>query len=383
MEIETTNPEDELRLGELLAALWNSKLLIAAVTTASVVLGGVAYLLVPRTFESTVSVFPLRQTQFARYLALSHDGSENSQEGSEKPDDRAFAYTSDTLHAEFLSYVKDADRLTAIAMETGLVERGALTDEAYRQAVRRFVSQIRFEEPDIQSFQAGQRFLNVRARADNPDKLAAFMQKVLADANKDMAHDLAIEVSERAAEIKERFDAKAAKLQVDIDAHRKRIENDRNDEMIRVGEQSMIAHALGIEKPLALHAIEAAGQGSTAPVQINANGNQPPYLQGYAALDERIKILQDRKSNDPFTEDLREIQQRLYAIQNDPRPARILALLKRSPLANPETASMVRFSLLSADAQKVFPRLSVFGTVSLFFGFLLGSAIALIRRLWN
>lgn len=381
MEIAPTKPEDELRLGELLAALWNAKLLIAAITAASVVVGGVAYLLVPRTFESTISVFPLRQTQFARYLALSHEGSENLQEGGEKPDDRAFPYTPDTLHAEFVSYVKDTSRLTTIATETGLIERGTLTEEAYQQVVRRFVSQIKFEEPDIQSLQAGQRFLNARARADNQDKLVVFMQKVLTDASKDMAHDLAEEVSDRAAGIKERLEAKVAKLQVDVDARRKRIENDRDDELVRVGEQSMIAHALGIEKPLALRAIEEGGRGSTAPVQINSNNNQPLYLEGYAALDERINILRDRRSNDPFAKDLREIQQQLYAVQNDPRPDRILALLKRSPLADPDTASMVRFSLLSADAQKVFPRLSIFGTVSFFFGFLLGSAIALAHRL--
>ncbi len=370
MELERIQTSDEIRLGELLAILWNSKLLIAAVTAVCVVLGVTAFFLVPRTYESSVSVFPLRQTQFADYLGL-------AQETGESPDDKAFPYTADSLFDEFLTYVRDPDRLVAVAAATGIVERGKLDDAAYRQTLRRFVSDIKFEYPEAQDLQAGRRFLNMQVRGSPQEKLTAFVQTALTGANKDMAHDLAKEVSQRAAELKNTLEAKVARLNLDIDARRKRVDTDRADEIVRVDEQSMIAHSLGMEKPFGLRAPE---QGNTAPVQINTGYGQPAYLQGYAALDERIKILRDRKNNDPFINDLRQIQQDLYVTENDPRPARMLALLKQSPLADPETARIVRFSVESAAAMKIFPRLSVFGIGSLFLGLLLGSAMAFVRR---
>lgn len=373
MDTDKIHLLDEFRLGDLLAVLWDSKLLIAAVTAVSVVLGAILYFVVPRTYESKVSVFPLHQTQFAGYLGLTG-------EVGDTLNDKAFPYTPNTLHAEFLSYMKDPDRLIATAMKTGIVERGTQTEAGYADAARRFASKIKFGEPDAQSSLAGQRFLNIQVRAGDRDKLTTFVQQALTSASRDMARDLADEVSRRASEIKDQLDAKAAQLQLDIDARRQRIEGDRSDEIVRVREQATIAHSLGIGKPLNLRAIEAAERGGATPTQINSGGNQPEYLQGYAALDERIKTLNERKDNDPFIADLRQLQQQLYLVQNAPRPARIRALLERSPLANPDTAPVARFSIASAAADKIFPRLSIFGAGSLFLGLLLGSTIALFRR---
>jgi len=353
--------------------LWDSKLLIASITVAAVVLGGVLYVLQPRVYESKVSVFPLRQTQFVGYLGL-------SQENSGKAEDGAFPYTPATLFTEFSSYLTDTDKLMALAAETGIVERGTLNDEEYGQAVARFVSAIRFETPNAQDDGASQTFLNIKVQAGDRNKLLTFVKQALTRANADMANDLSAEVQKRADEIKDQLDAQTAQLQIEIDARRQRIQSDRTDDMVRLAEQSMVARSLGIEKPLDLRAIEAVEKGSNAPAQINSNGNQPQYLQGYAALDERIKTLQDRKDDDPFISDLRQLQQQLYLVKNDPRPARILGLLKRSPLADPATAMLARFSIASARAEKVSPRLIFFGAGSLILGLLIGSAAALVRQ---
>lgn len=373
MEINRMETPEELGLTELIALLWDGKLLITAITVAFVILGGTAYFLLPRTFESRVSVFPLRQAQFAGYLGLTQEGDAAQQQG-------AFPYTPVTLHTEFSSYVRDFDRLTAIAMETSVVDRGTKSEAEYNLLVQRFVSAIKFERPNAEEMEIGQFFLNITAKADDQSKLTAFIQKMLSDANTDMARDLTEEVRRRAAEIKDKLEAETARLQVDIDARRKRVDDDRKDEMIRLGEQSAVAHSLGIEKPLDLRAIEAIEQGGAASAQINTNGQEQVYLQGYAALDERIDTLRNRKDSDPFVGDLRQLQQQIYALGNDPRPARILALLDRSPLADPATAMMVRFSLASATAEKVFPRLSVFGIASVFLGLLAGSGAVLLRR---
>jgi chain length determinant protein (polysaccharide antigen chain regulator) len=234
--------------------------------------------------------------------------------------------------------------------------------------------------PSAEENGASQSTLNFRVRAGSPEKAATFVRKALTSANADMATDLVQEIQMRTDEIKDHIEAHTTKLNLEIEARRQRTENDRNDEIARVTEQSTIAHSLGIEKPLDLRAIEAVERGSTSAAQINSNGGQPQYLQGYAALDERIKMLHERKDNEPFVHDLRQLEQQLYTVKNDPRPSRIMALLNRSPLADPATAVLARFSIASVTAEKVAPRLIFFGIGSLVMGLLVGSAAALVRQ---
>jgi chain length determinant protein (polysaccharide antigen chain regulator) len=372
MESDRMHTTDELHLGELLAQLWDSKFLIAGCTTAALILGGAAYLLQPRVYEAKASVSPLRQTQFSGYLGL-------SQEADEKKEDGPFPYTPKTLFTEFSAYLTDTDRLIAVATETGVIERGSLSDEAYNNAIGRFISSIKFSVPSPEDG-AGPSILNFSVRSGDPNKLTTFVRHALTSANTDMATDLAQEVRMRTDEIQDHLEARMARLRLDIEARRLRTEEERKDDIARITEQSAIAHSLGIEKPLDLRAIEAVEQGNAAAAQINSNGGQPQYLQGYAALDERVKMLQDRKDHEPFTHELRQLEQHLYTIKNDPRPSRILALLARSPLGNPATAMMARFSVASVTAEKVAPRLIFFGIGSLIMGLLVGSAAALVRQ---
>lgn len=393
MENDGTQTSDEFSLGDLFELLWNARLLIAAVTLISLVAGGVTYLLVPRIYAANVAITPLSQAEFSKYLALSQEGrplrslQDNNQlnnqpnnQQNNQPRDGTFPYTPVTLLAGFSSYLRDYDRLAALVAQTGLIERGTLSEADYNRRVQQFITGLKFETPKAQDLAAGQHFLNLDAKARNQDKLGEFMRLALTEANRDFAKDLAAEVRMRAASLKNLTNAEAAKLQLEMRARRQRAEHERIDDATRKSEQSAIAHALGLQKPLDMRAIEMAEHGGTVSAQINSSGSQPMYLQGYAALDANIEILRNRKNDDPFIEDLREIQQDLYTAENNPRPAQILALLEQSPLANPETARLARFSLASITPEKTFPKLSIFGIGSLVAGLLLGFAIAFVRQ---
>lgn len=369
MEIDERQNSGELRLGELIAILWNSKLLIAAVTAIFVVIGCVVYFQVPPTYTSKVSIYPLQQTQFVRYLSLSKEKD-------------AFPYTQATLFSEFTSYLRDADRLSTLAEKTGVVERRIDNDAMHGLRLARFISGIKFTTAKPLEVQAGgQQFLQIEAKGGSRIALQTFMQQLLLTANADMAAALSKEVRERASALKDQLESQVAKLTVDIDARRRTADNVRDDDIARLNEQSAIAHSLGLEKPLSLRAVEAAEQGKTASAQINNSGDhQPDYLQGYAALDERIAILRNRKSGDPFIADLRSLEQQLYIARHDPRPSNIVALLERSPLSEPGAAAFAQFDISSILAEKISPRLSIFVISSLSFGLMLGALIAFSRR---
>lgn len=369
MDTDRVKNFDDLRLGELIRILWNSRLLMAVVAAIFVVMGCVAYFLVPPTFVSKVSIYPLQQTQFANYAGLT----------AEKG---AFPYTPATLFSEFSSHLMDVDRLSAIAEKSGVIERQLDNDAIYNLRMARFISGIQFTTPKPPEAQAGQLFLHIEAKARNQVALQMFMRQLLLSASADMAGALSKEVRERASDLKSQLGAQIAKLKVDIEARRRTAENVRMDDVTRLSEQATIARSLGIEKPLGLRVVEAAEQGKTTSAQINNSGDndQPDYLQGYAALEERIAVLQNRKSGDPFIEDLRNLEQQLYIAQNDPRPSHIVSLLELSPLRDPGTATLAHFSVSSITAEKVFPRLSTFIISSLSFGLMLGALIAFFRR---
>lgn len=367
-----------------MAILWSSKLLIGVVTAVCLAAGIIAYFLIPPSFTSKAVILPLRQTQFSGYLGLAQEGGISDFKDNESTkvlEERAFPYTPSTLFTEFTTYVTDPDRIAEIADKGDIVAHENLSEDAYRQRIMNFVSSIRFTTPKPQEIQAGIQYLNIEAKSDNKEKLTAFMQQLLLGANRDMATDLAADVRTRADEIKEKLASQIAKLQIDIDARRHTQENMRADNIARLAEQSIIARSLGIQKPINLQAIEKAEQGKTA-AQINTSGeqNQPDYLQGYIALDESISTLKNRKDSDPFITDLRTIEQQLYILKNDPRPARIQALLERSPLRDPSTAAVARFSTTAVVAEKTFPRLSIFGAGALLLGLALGTSVAFMRK---
>lgn len=368
MDTSEMQASGELRLGDLVAILWNAKLLIGVVAAIFLAIGCAMYFVIPPIFMSKVTVRPLLQTEFSGYQALSEEKG-------------VFPYTPATLFSEFSSYAKDVNRLSALAERTGIVERHTDDDEAYSRQLVRFVTGVKFTTPNALEIQGGQQFLNIEVKAGNQTKLETFMQQLLLTTNADMVSALAGEIRKRASDIRDALDSQMTKLKVDIDARRQVAEGARKDDVVRLVEQSTIARLLGIEKPLSLRAVEAAEQGKAPSAQINSFGdNQPDYLQGYAALDERITIIKNRKDSDAFIGDLRELEQQLYVLRNDPRPSYIVTLLERSPLRDPASAVLARFSISSAIAEKVFPRLSVFAGGFLLIGLIFGSLMAFFRR---
>ena len=357
MEPERHAEPSDLGIVELIDTMWAGKFIIAAFTVVSLLLGLVLYLFLPRSYQSEVEITPLRHSQFVTYEPLVAED--------------VFPYTLEIFETQYATYVRNFDNLAAKAKKTGVVQQGDLSEQAYDVAIRKFIESIAFEVPPP-AVGTPQHFLRMTARGGNVETLSNFMTSVLMDSSQEMAQDLADEVRQQAAIIKDKQLAEIAMLNADIAARRERFEAARHDQVAKLAEQAAIARSLNIEKPLELRALDAAevGRGS---MQINSAAVSEPYLRGYAALNEQMNIIRSREDNDPFIDDLREQQQRIYTLQNSPRSERILSLLSGTPLADPSTAVVARYSLASVIPDKVFPRLSVFAPLFLFLGLLLGT----------
>lgn len=369
--------DTEVDLRVLIEQLWQGKLTIALVTVLCVLLGGVLYFVVPKTYESVATIFPLRQSTYAEYIDLaSATALPSAVDGEAGRDDflkTAFPYTRTDLLTEFATYLQNPAHLLQGVQESGIVSAGD-TDAERNAAALSFVRGIAFTAPTEKD--PG---LKMRVRASDPEALDRFVSWTVRQASVDLAEGIKSSVVRRIeAGRKQRNDA-IAQLRVEIASRKAKADMARKDEVAVLAEQARIAHSLGIKEPVALQSLNAQGQSSAGASAQVFSGEQPTYFQGSAALEERIDLLKNRKDGDPFIFDLRDLERQVYVLENDTRAERLSQRLDQSPLKDPATAPMVEYSTIGASAVKVFPKVSLFGAGSLLIGLILGSGLVLLR----
>lgn len=368
MSMDSSFNASELGIKDLFLTVWRGKITIAFCVILSISTAIALYFIVPRKFESRVVAGLVSTTTFSEYLALA--------------DLKVFNYTPDSLLQEYSVRFSDFDNLFAMAKKSGVVARDAMTDEQYDYELQKFVAGLSIEYKAGQPEAGKLPSLSLVARSGEPGPLFSFVSGQLNETMTTMAEDIAKEIRRTAAVVKGQQEFEIDRLSLDVKSSRMRFDRARQDESVRISEQSAIARSLNIDKPIELKAFETAQPGA-ASMQINSASVTEPYLNGYLALDEKIRILSERKDNDAFVEGLRENEQKIYVLQNDPLSDRIVRLLEQSPLKDPATAKLVTFSTASAFTQKVFPRLSIFLPAGAFIGLLLGVGIVLSRDMFG
>lgn len=372
MSLDTADSK-EINLRDVVAQLWRGKLTILTTTALAVAIGAAAYYISPNTYESEAVVYPITQSDYARYIDLMARSALSSQEMEGEKESTltsAFPYTRDGLFQEFTTYLQSPGHLIRAAQESGVVQGDGQqqTDEASALA---FTRAVRFapqtdRKPGFE----------MRVRAGDKDALNRFVAWSLDNARLEVAKTIrASTVSKIEAGKKIRADA-IAKLRIEIESRRDQQEKIRNDQIAELAEQARIAGTLGIKDPITVQALNSPAASTSTPV---ISGDQPVYLQGSTALEEQIALLKNRGDDDPFTDELRDLERQIYVLENDTTAERLTQLLEESPLSDPATAPLAEYSVIGASAEKIFPKVSIFAAGSLLLGLLLGSAIVLFR----
>jgi len=150
-------------------------------------------------------------------------------------------------------------------------------------------------------------------------------------------------------------------LKENIETARK-VELDRRlDKLARLNEAIAITQSLNIQKPIS--------KGPSLNINnVNRAESQsfPLYMLGSDLLMAEKKVLEARKNDDPFIENLRTWQQTLQQLEN-------LKIAK-------EVFGVVRIDAVATYADKVKPKKSLILVVGGVLGLMLGIFIALIRR---
>ena len=142
----------------------------------------------------------------------------------------------------------------------------------------------------------------------------------------------------------------------------RKVELDRRlDKLARLNEAIVITQSLNIQKPISKGPSLNINNVNRAESQ-----NFPLYMLGSDLLMAEKKVLEARKNDDPFIENLRTWQQTLQQLQN-------LKIAK-------EAFGVVRIDAVATYADKVKPKQALILAVGGVLGLMLGIFIALIRR---
>ncbi|MEC5293595.1 MULTISPECIES: Wzz/FepE/Etk N-terminal domain-containing protein [unclassified Aurantimonas] len=371
-----TDRDFEVDLRLLARRLWRGWRTIFLATGLALVAGAALYFIVPRTYQSAAVILPITEPEYSGYVDLvAKPALSDMLEDQQKDDPRlnTFSYSRSDLLNEFMAYLQRPAHLLDAVKESGVV-RSSGDKKADERAALNFIRSVTFPPPTDRKPN-----FEMHTRAGDEDALNKFVAWSLNSARIEVAKSIRTSILSKIAAGETMRKDTIATLTVDIASRRQLAENIRNDDMARLGEQAKIAETLGIANPVTVQALSAKGQNTPAASAQVIGGDQPLYFQGSGALNEQIDFLKNRKDSDPYTTGLRDVQRQIYLLQNDNTAATLLTVLDASPLKDPATAPLARYSLLTATAGRIFPRLSIFGIGSLLLGLVIGAGIVLMR----
>lgn len=381
----------ELGITDLADLIWDGRLVVALVTGLTIAVGVVLYFVLPERYQSVVEITPLTGANFSNFAYLKEA--------------KSFDYTRNGLLAEYAKYLTDRDLLQEVSHDT----KADNLDVAFDVSLP-----VKDDVPPEDGV-----YVRMTARYGDKKVLDEFVNEVLKKASSRLAGGLRLEVERKVAAYDEKRAAEIKRLEVEIASKRQKLKAETSDSIEKLKSDASVARAVGLDKPLELQAqaltIDRIGPGlqpqqqpkmSQSPLeQLLAQqqlqqvppGQQtiplpqmpaaartlpsgyPGYFDGYLALEERVKLLESRKNEDAFIPDLRDLEEQVYILKNDPQSDHIRRMLAQSTLGDPETAVVASYSLAGAEAKKSFPKASVFAAVTLAIGLILGAGLAIFR----
>ncbi|WP_248805780.1 LPS O-antigen chain length determinant protein WzzB [Pseudomonas sp. MWU13-2100] len=136
---------------------------------------------------------------------------------------------------------------------------------------------------------------SVVVRATNPETAKEWVAEYVAQAGELAKKEIIKNVSIES-------EVWARNLEQQISSAREKSSKAREDSIARLGEALQVAESIGLEKPPAITVSQSAIAGGEA--------GQLTYMRGAKALRAEVESLRARQSDDPFTDNLRDLQDR-------------------------------------------------------------------------
>ncbi|RAI71861.1 chain-length determining protein [Pseudomonas fluorescens] len=337
----TKSGSDEIDLFELMRSLWAQKVMILC-TVLVVTLGVTAYAFISKpVYEARVYLLPPTLNGIADFNY-----------GRTK-DLELTPYTVKDVYDVFVRNLQSESLRRAFFVDVYLpslseVDRKVSQDLLYSKYLKKLsIGLPSKEQPDRYSV----------AVQDNDPKRATEWVKIFTT-NAGIASK-----SEVITNVTREAEVRARNLGQQISILRQTESWIRSDSISRLQEALKVAQSIGLEEPPIIAGNVAAEVNATMDGQLT-------YMRGTKALSAEIKNLQERKSNDPFINNLRmlEIKKFFYEdLQIDPSSVSVFR----------------QDGSIEVPDEPIYPKKILYIGLGVIGGLLLGLLIGLVRYLWG
>ena len=288
--------EDTIDLYELCISLWKNKWLIIAFTTVAALGSLVFALTVPKVYKAETLLLPPKEKDFQALNILNVH--QRITTGSEYIS-LTKIYDSKTIFEKFKQNLKSRKIQKKFIHEKGLIELlfpGQNLENIDEGIYKVFADLINVESDDdlttlslkLQDGEIASKLVNDLTEFVDKETIATLVED-LNDKIENMIRDIEYTISSK----------------------RLLAERRREDQITRYTENAEIARRLGM-----VGRVDATNIIQTTEINTDiATATSPLYYLGYEALMTEIGILRNRKSDDPFINGLRDLQEQLELLK--------------------------------------------------------------------
>ena len=291
--------DDTIDLYELWITLWNKKWLVIAVTVIAA-LGSVVYaLLAPQIYKAEALLLPPKAKDVQSLNVQGVQGVKGVQgvQGVQ-------GVTTDGAFAAFKNNLSSRSLQKKFIDEQGLMDilaPGRTPETRDIEILESFAKMIKIEH--VKRALENEKGMSVSMESNDPEFAANLVNDYISFFDTETI--LALSAAARNS-----LESQIRDIEYTIASKRQMAKQRREDTILRHEEAAVIAGKLGVRDRV----------DTTNVVQNNqrniSTSSTPLYYRGYRALNAEIKILKNRKSDDPFISGLRDLQEILALLSS-------------------------------------------------------------------
>lgn len=343
---------DEIDLRDLILTLWQSRLLIIGITLLVLIGAAIYAFTTTPVYETQAQTLPPPASGLESYNTahqMTGPAAEAVSMQNTRISDAIPALSPNEAYQLFLRHASSVSLRQEFFQEHYLPYASESPSEAEEAALwRRFNTDLTITLPRRAE---DNNLMQLKLQGEDPQLIAEWLNTYLDMAifrtQAEFAENLGSAVNQRRSSLEEQ----AATLRA---GKRK----EREHEIARLEEALALAESIGLEEP------------PTAGNLITSYSGDTTYMRGAKALRSELELLRNRKSDDPFIEQLPAISKRLELLNNiNLSPASIQVATIDEPARIPQ--------------QSIKPRKALILALGLVLGGMLGIFVALIRQMFR
>jgi len=363
MSQEIAHREDDIDLFELLIKLWEGKWTIIFAMSSAAILGMLYSITLPSSYSGSTLVRAAQPSAFTRYTFLSETI-------------RSFNYKIDAkfVFSAFISEFNDLEEVVQTLLSDENFSRQLSEIEVSKQEsfIVSRAKQFEIVPPQKNETQSALRF----TWGDIDDAKRIFetsLQLVLTNVKATLAQDL----DQFAQGVQSKLAIKIENAALQRDTIKEGIRLADKQRLLFLTEQATISRELGLAANFLGVNEQSLTSGNNVLLSVQSSP-LPFYLHGYTAIEKEIALMKARAPEDrlALSDEYAQIQQEIYALENDISVSRLLA--SRQMIDTDDPTQWVLFDLNLAEVSSN-NKTNLILALSMVLGGMSGIFIVLIR----